>query len=303
MTVATDLKGIVVPIMTPLTAEERVDEIGLRRLINHILSGGVHGIFVMGTSGEFARLGLSEWETAIGVTVDEVSRRVPVYVGIADAGANLVKNKAYLAHAMHADVLVATPPYYFPVTQEEVYLFYKEVAAEIALPLVLYNIPSTTGVSIDLSTLIRLSDVDGIFGVKDSSGDLEALRNTLAHFNRNEDFRIFVGEETIILPGISEGAHGGVPSLGNVTPRLFVDLYESATEGRGEEAKRLEEIVFDLNNVLNRCSDSWLAPLIGRKTALKIMEICSSRVTAPSSPLPDEIVKKIEDKLREKNFI
>jgi len=151
----TDLKGIVVPIITPLTEDERVDEKGLRKLIGHVLGGGVHGIFVMGTSGEFARLDLSEWKAAVEVAINEVRRRVPVYVGISDAGYRLVKKKADLAQSMNADVVVATPPYYFPVRQGEIYTFYKELASNISSPLMLYNIPSTTGVSIELETVIK----------------------------------------------------------------------------------------------------------------------------------------------------
>jgi 4-hydroxy-tetrahydrodipicolinate synthase len=257
----------------------------------------------MGTSGEFARLDLGEWKAAVEVTIDEVRRKVPIYVGISDAGCRLVSKKADLAQSMNADVLVATPPYYFPVKQGEIYTFYKEIASNTSSPLMLYNIPSTTGVSIELETLIKLSKIKGIVGIKDSSGDIEALRKILSHFRGNDDFRVFVGEESIMMPGIREGSHGGVPSLGNVAPKLLVDLYEAAKGGLVEKAKKLEGAIFDINGVLNRCTDSWLAWLIGRKAALEIMGICRGKATAPSSALPEEALKKIEDKLREHGLI
>lgn len=282
-TFSSRLRGIVVPLASPLEEDERPDWEGLAKLVEHVVSGGVDAIFSLGTTGEFARFDRVTRAEIARATVQAAAGRVPVLVGASDAGTRLVLEHVADAADAGADAVVVSLPYYFPVRDGvEVLAFYKAVAESSPLPIVLYNIPATCGADIGLETFKRLLDLDGIAGFKDSSGNMEYLRALIAA--ARPGFPVFVGEERLCAEGLEAGAAGLVPSLANVFPRIFAELYASAVRGDFDRTRELQKEIVEMN-AINLYSGSWLSAVAWRKTALALMGICGEAMTSPYVPV------------------
>ncbi|TCL64254.1 4-hydroxy-tetrahydrodipicolinate synthase [Hydrogenispora ethanolica] len=290
-----ELHGVIVPLVTPLHNDETVDVPALRRVINYIIKGGVHGIFPLGTSGEFARLSDAERRTIMEVTIAETQQRVPVLVGISDTGLHRVIENLKIAESLGADAVVVSPPYYYPVHDDaEIVAFYSEVAERSSLPILLYNIPVTCGTNISLAALEQILSGSGskIVGIKDSSGNRDYLQQIISRYHDNPAFRIFVGDESIGYEGLAAGAHGIVPSLGNVFPRLFVALYEAIRDGELSKARSIADQINAMNK-MNLYSNSWMSAIVWRKAALSQLSLCGEKVTEPYIPITDAVRRDI----------
>lgn len=178
------LKGVVPPVVTPLTIDEQVDHASLRRLIKWLLQRGVHGLWVMGSTGEFAALDAQQRAEAIATVVDTVAGRVPVLAGISDAGTELAVRHGRAAREAGADAVAATPPYYFPVAQDEILAHYRRIREAVDLPLLIYNFPKMVKVNLDLSTALELAGEGTVIGIKDSQNDLEWFRRLMVGAGR-----------------------------------------------------------------------------------------------------------------------
>jgi dihydrodipicolinate synthase/N-acetylneuraminate lyase len=288
------LAGIVVPMVTPLNNDETVDYPALKRLTAYIIAGGVDALFPMGTTGEFARLNPEERCKVLEVTVSETQNRVPVVAGISDTGLNHVLKNLEIAEKVGADAVAVTPPYYYPTySDEEIVAFYSEVAAQSSLPVILYNIPVTCGSNISLTALDQIiSRNTNVIGIKDSSGNLHYLLDVISKYRHNPAIRIFVGDESLGLQGLSAGAHGLVPSLANAFPRIFVALYQAIQAGETQKAETIAAQINEMNQ-LNSYSKSWLSAITWRKAALAQMGICSEMMTQPYIPVDEAGKRKI----------
>ncbi len=276
------MRGVVIPLFTPLNKREEIDRESMVKLINYVIKGGVHGIFVMGTAGEFARLREKEWIKGIEVAVSHVKGKVPIYVGVGDTGTQRVISKIKIAEELGADVLVATPPYYFPVNEKEILLFYKQISSVTSLPVLAYNIPATTGVNIKPEVVVKMAKSGTIAGIKDSSGDFPKLEKIIRGVKQNPDFRIFVGEQSLFVRGITAGAHGVVPIMGNIVPKLCVDIYEAIKKGEIEKSQLLDRKLQDLTTSIEGSVDSWSGFIAGGKMALESIGILKGITTQPS---------------------
>ena len=290
-----ELHGVIVPLITPLHNDETVDVPALRRVINYIIKGGVHGIFPLGTSGEFARLNDAERRKIMEVTIAETRKRVPVLVGISDTGLHRVIENLKIAESLGADAVVVSPPYYYPVQDDgEIVAFYSEIAERSSLPILLYNIPVTCGTNISLAALEQILSGGGsqFVGIKDSSGDLDYLQQIISRHGDNPAFRIFVGDESVGYEGLVAGAHGIVPSLGNVFPRIFVALYEAIRQGELSKARNIADQINAMNKI-NLYSNSWMSAIVWRKAALSQLALCGEKVTEPYIPITDAVRRDI----------
>ncbi len=289
-----ELAGIVVPLITPLHNDETVDFPALRKLINYVIEGGVHALFPMGTTGEFARLDPKDRSKIIEVTVNETRKRVPVLVGISDTGLHRVLENLKTTEEIGGDAVVVSPPYYYPThSDDEIVAFYSEVASHSSLPVILYNIPITCGSGISLSALDKIfTGNKNIIGIKDSSGNLNYLLEIIQKYGNNPDFRIFVGDEALSLQGLTAGAHGIVPSLANVFPRIFVSLFKAFQNGDLQFAEELAGQIDEINKI-NLYSNSWMSAIVWRKVALSQLDICGEKVTEPYIPVSNAVRKDI----------
>jgi 4-hydroxy-tetrahydrodipicolinate synthase len=224
------IRGVIPPIITPVDDKERVDERCLRRMVDHVIAGGVHGVFALGSTGEFFGLDFEEMRRAVRITVDQAAGRVPVYAGIGAISTRECVRIAAMAGEEGAQALTMLPPMFLSPNDEELYRHFKAVADSTALPLLLYNNPDRMKVNISAPLMERLADVPNIVGAKDSSGDLvltaEYIRRT-----RGKGFRVMAGRDIMILGTLAYGGVGCVAATANVVPSLVVEIYEKFMAG------------------------------------------------------------------------
>lgn len=284
------IKGVVVPIITPLTPDEKVDEPALRRCLRHVLASSVHGIFVNSTTGEGLSLLDEEKEKAIGIVVDEAKDRAVIFAGISDTSTMRVLRNLRRVEALNADVAVLHPPFYYPLNhQSELVEFYTHVAAASILPLMLYNIPSMTKAPIAIDTVSKLMAIDNIVGIKDSSVDFLYLLELIRLKAQREDFKIFIGKSHLWTAGIFSGADGALDGISNLVPGLCVQLYETMLRGEAQKAFALQRKINDIWEIYS-CG-SFLS---GIKTALSLLGLCDRRVTRPILNISDDEVENIK---------
>lgn len=229
------ISGVVPPIVTPVDEEDRVDEEGLRRVVEHVIAGGVHGILVLGTNGEFFGLGEDEQRRAVSVAIDQTRDRIPVYMGIGGITTKSCIQSARIAEELKAQAITVLPPMFLTLTEDEMYRHFAAIAESTKLPMLLYNSPERVGNNISAALLERLADIPNIVGIKDSSGDFsltaEYIRRT-----RGKGFQVMVGRDMMILASLVYGAVGCVASTANIVPKLVVDIYSKFRSGDLEGA-------------------------------------------------------------------
>ena len=281
-----DIKGIIVPLLTPIRADETPDLSQMKRLTEYVLDGGVDALFVNGTSGEFARFTVGERFALVEATVGAARGRAPVITGISDCGSRMVAENAKRALDSGAEAVVTTLPYYFPMrSATEQRLFIEHVLDRSKLPVLLYNIPVVVGCSIDPEVLETLAGHPNLYGIKDTGGDIAYLSMLIRRFS--DRMRVYVGDERLSLDGMRLGASGLVPSLANAFPRLLSQMWHAFSCGDEATCLWCRDVMNRMNNALNAFSDSWMSPNIWRKEALRQMGVIDATFTSPSSPMSD----------------
>jgi 4-hydroxy-tetrahydrodipicolinate synthase len=234
------LEGIIPPIVTPMNADESIDLDGLRRLIDFQLGQRVHGIFVLGTTGEFYSMSEAEKQAVIAGAVAHCKGRSPVYAGTGAETTGEVIRLTKMAEREGAAGVSVITPYFLKPTQAELIEHFTRVADSTSLPVVLYNNPATCGgLSIEPDTVAKLAEVKNIIGIKDSSGDLQ---NTIELIKRTPpDFSVLNGRDTLILAALMFGAKGAIPATCNVAPTLCMGIYESFKAGKIDSARGFQD--------------------------------------------------------------
>src|SRR5579859_2049584 len=224
------IRGVIPPLVTPVNDAEEIDEAALRRVIDHVLAGGVHGLLSLGSTGEFFALDHERMQRTLAVTVEHTRARVPVYMGIGAVSTRECIKLARMAEKEKAQAITLLPPMFISPNEEELFQHFRTVAEATTLPLLLYNNPDRMNVNISANLLERLAGVPNIAGVKDSSGDLtltcEYIRRT-----RKTGFKVMAGRDVLILGTLACGGVGCVASTANVVPGLVVSIYEKFMAG------------------------------------------------------------------------
>ena len=296
------IKGIVPPIVTPLADEYNLDHPGLEKLIEHILAGGVHGLFLLGTTGEGPSLSDALKYELVTKACSQVRKRVPVLVGISDT--SFAESIRLAEHAAEhgADAVVLAPPFYFPAGQPELLEYLQHLMPKLPLPLFLYNMPAMTKVDIEVNTLRQASEIDGIVGFKDSSGNMTRYHEYITVMRDKPDFSLLMGPEELLGESVMFGGHGGVAGGANINPRLFVNMYEAAKAGDVPRMQELQKAIFE-NRKLYACGKYASGMIKGVKCALNIMGICSDFMAEPFHAFRQPERAKIESLLKELNLI
>ena len=267
--------GLVVPMVTPVTKDGTLDETAVERLVDFLLAGGVDGIFVLGTTGEGHSVPQSFRRHLVERTVDRVKRRAKVYAGLSD-----LKNVAVANDYFHAgaDAVVARPPVSYPL--DELLPSFQSLLGGLEGPLILYNIPATTNVSIPLDVVGRLVGHPRLAGIKDSENNSERLEQLLGRFGNHPEFSVFVGVGTLMARGLKLGAEGIVPSVGNLIPSVCHRLCLAAQRGDWNEAEHQAERMKAVAELYQngRTLGQSLATL---KAALHCLGVCSADVLPP----------------------
>src|SRR5512139_1726038 len=216
------LRGIIPPMVTPLLDYDTLDAAGLERLIEHILAGGVHGLFILGTTGEAASLSHRLRHELVERVCSQVRGRVPVLVGITDTSFVESVELARKSAQAGARALVLAPPYYFPTGQPELLEYLEHLLPELPLPLFLYNMPNRPKPAFAPETVRTAADLPGVAGLKDSSANMIYFRELQFLLEDRPDFTLLMGPEQLLAESVLLGAHGGVCGGANLLPRLYV---------------------------------------------------------------------------------
>lgn len=286
------LKGVIPPLVTPLLKNRELDINGLKNLIEHVLEGGVHGIFLLGTNGEGPSLGYALRKQLITEACKIVNHRVPVLVCITDTSLEATLEIAEHSKKSGVDALVVAPPYYFPISQQEMVDYLRDLVPMLPLPFLLYNIPSCTKLHLSVET-VRKAKEFGAIGIKESSGDMSLLYTLIEEFKDSPDFSIIAGAELFLSETIVNGGHGAVAGGANFFPRLFVELYEASLSNDLDRIKELREIVLKVHSTIYDVGDSATKSIKAIKSALSIMGVCSDYMVRPLHEFDAEQKKEI----------
>ncbi len=241
-------EGIITPILTTLTEDEKFNEKEYRVQINRLINAGVSGIFPLGTNGEFYAFSKEEKIEIIKVAVEEVNGRVPVYAGTGCITTKETIELSKIAKDLGVDVLSIISPYFVGVSQDDIYRHYSAVAEAVDLPILLYNIPARTGNNIDYKTVAKLAKYKNIIGIKDSSGNFD---NSLKYIeNTDERLSVLAGSDSLILWTLMAGGSGAISGCSNVFPELMVSIYKLWSEGKIAEANEAQKKIRPFRNVM-----------------------------------------------------
>lgn len=266
--------------VTPLLGRDELDVQGLNRLVEHLLAGGVSGLFILGTTGEAPSLGYRLRRELIQRVCDLVAGRVPVLVGITDTAFVESVALARFAADAGADSVVLSTPYYFPAGQTELTAYIEHICAELPLPLVLYNMPSLTKVWFEIETLEKLATIQRIIGVKDSSGDLDYFARLVRLKSVRPDWSIMIGPEALLGEAMRLGGDGGVSGGANLVPDCFVNYYRALATGDHSAATPFRDIVIQLQQIYE-VGKYASRHIKATKCGLSLMGICDDFMAEP----------------------
>lgn len=291
------MNGIIPPLITPLKDRDTLDRDGLECLIERLVAGGVHGLFIIGTTGEGPSLSYRLRRELITETCKIVRGRLPVFVGVTDTAfvesVNIAKHSADAG----ADALVAAPPYYLPEAQPELLEYIRHLLPEMPLPFYLYNMPSLTKVSFDIETVRALQDEQRIHGIKDSSGNMVYFHRLCQLLKERPDWSVLMGPEELLLDAVLAGGHGGVNGGANVFPELYVALYNAAIVGDIGRARELHALVMRVSTTLYQVGRHSSAIIKGIKCALSNLGVCNDFMAEPFHRFRDVERSRIADAL------
>lgn len=293
------MKGIVVPILTPVDEEERIDEKRLRAQVDFVIKGGVLGILAFGSNGEFYMVEEDEMLRALEIMIDQTAGRVPVYMGIGEINTNKCIRIAKKAKEAGADGISVLQPMFLKPTEEELYQHFKAIAEAVPeTPMLLYNNPGRTGYTMSADLVERLArEMKNIVGIKDSSGDMtqteEFIRRT-----RDIGFKVFGGKDTLIYGALIHGAAGCVATMANFVPELVCSIYDLCRSGKIEEARDAQ---FKLNP-MRLLMDKASFP-VGTKDYANLLGLDAGEPYRPSLSTTGAVREKMKEALKEAGYL
>ncbi len=290
-----ELKGAMTAIVTPFK-NGKLDENTFRMLIKRQIDGGIDGIVPCGTTGEAATMDLDEYERVIGIAVDECNGKIPVLAGAGTNNTKKVVELAKIAKSAGADAILSVAPYYNKPTQEGLYQHYKTIAENVDLPLVLYNVPGRTSVNILPQTVIRLSEIDNIVGIKEASGSLNQASEIIE--GTSEGFSVISGDDFLTVPMMAIGGNGIISVTSNVVPELVARQYDAFIEGNLDEARKLHHKLFKLHQAM-----FYETNPIPVKTALALIGLIEEEFRLPLCEMSEQNKEKLKSVLRSMNLI
>ena len=243
--------GVVVPLITPVMADGRGDEAGLLKIVDRIAEAGTE-LFVFGTTGESSSIPNEEKARLTAIICDSYAGKMDLYAGIAS---NCFEDSVELAKRfadMGVTVAVANLPSYYALDDTQILRYFEALADAIPLPLIIYNIPATTKMSIPLEIVDQLSEHDNIVGLKDSERDEDRLENAILRYKDRADFSHFIGWAAQSKKALLWGSDGLVPSSGNLVPGMYRELYDLSLKRDGVAAQRLQDLTDDISLIYQK---------------------------------------------------
>ncbi|RMV17188.1 4-hydroxy-tetrahydrodipicolinate synthase [Pseudomonas savastanoi] len=283
-------RGIIPALVTPFTADQQLDEQALRDLIENLLNAGVHGLFVLGTNGEFFTLSESEKLKIARITVEAAAGRVPVVVGTGAFATHEVIEMNKKMIDVGADALSIITPYFNAISQSELIKHYTAIADASELPLMMYNIPAKTGMSIGIGAVATLSQHPQIKGIKDSAGNFDALVQMMQY--RSDDFAVFAGTDSLIYWNLLAGGDGNIAATANAVPEVVMSIWNNFQSGNHEAARAAQEALRPLRDAFALGT----MPVV-LKTATQLLNVPVGPCRAPVQPLDAAALEKLQNLL------
>jgi len=223
------VRGIIPAMVTPLDKHGQINKAAIRKLTNYLLDGGVHGLFPVGSTGEWYGLSIDQKKEIIETVIEETNGRVPVYAGTGAITTKEVVELSQMAEKIGAAAVSVLTPVFITPSQDELYEHYKTIARGVEIPVLLYNNPGRTGINLTADLVSRLCKIENICGIKDSSGDMtltgEYIRRT------DDDFCVIAGRDTLILSTLVYGGKAAIAATANIAPKVPVRIYEEYIKG------------------------------------------------------------------------
>ena len=291
-----EIKGVIVPIITPMHADESVNVEELRKQVNRQIENGVHAIFCFGTNGEGYILNGVEKKLVLETVIDECNGRVPVYAGTGCISTKETIEQSKMAQAAGADVLSIITPSFAAASQNEIYEHYKTVAAAVDMPVVLYNIPARTGNAIAPATVAKLAQIDNIVGAKDSSGNFVNILSYLdaAKAKKNGKFSVLSGNDQLILWNLKAGGTGGIAGCANVYPHTLASIYNCFMAGDWDKAREYQDSIASFRACFKFGNPNTIV-----KTAVAMLGHDVGKCRAPFNQVPEDGIKELTRVLKE----
>lgn len=286
--------------VTPLASPDRLDVAGVKKMVEHLVSGGVDGIFLLGTTGEGPHLSYALRKELIEKATAAVRGRVKVLAAVTDTTMEEAVALAKVAKKAGCDAVVATTPYYFKLTQDEVYAWFAELADRSPLPLVIYDMPAHTDTIVEPKTIAKLAAHPNVIGMKDSSSVIalfNKFRVALEPFA--EKFSLFMGPDEAMGEAVLMGADGGVCTGANLWPATFKAMYEAAKTGDCAEVRRLQRLTTMSSYLLYGLGQGQSGFLKGVKAALSEMGLIKNVLTTPFAPFSGKELATVRKALRQ----
>ncbi len=287
------LVGVVPPIITPVDSHEDVDEAGLRRVIDYVVKGGVHGIFVNGSNGEFYGLDYENQRRATEIAVEHVNGSIPVYAGASAITTRESIRLAKMAEAVGASALTVLTPMFVQPSDDELFDHFVAIADATSLPVLLYNNPARTTNSISVSLLERLLKVDRIAGVKNTSMDFSLTMKYIRAAERRTDFGVFGGIDYYIYATMVHGGVGCVAGTANVAPALVVSIYDNFKAGNHAAALADQQKLMALRDAY-----AWGSFPVMMKVCLNLLGVDVGDPIRPIQRVSPEVEEKAKEMLR-----
>ena len=290
------IQGVVPPIATPLTSMGRVDEPAIHRIIGHLIDGGCDAAFILGSTGELASLNRQSREITIREAVSAAAGRIPILVGIADTCLEETLSLARLASHLGADALVMAAPYYYDLAPDELTRYFTSILPQLDRPTLLYNMPWLTGHVLGMDCLRAALEHPNVIGFKDSSGDMEYLRQMIEVAATREGTTVLVGNEYFYLDALKLGAHGTVAGGGNIYPKIFRALQDAFDRGDLNTATSLQDQMTRLGHSLFNITGRPTSVFSAVKAGMAAIGLCGPHMAPPLTACTDaqlESVRKI----------
>jgi 2-dehydro-3-deoxy-D-pentonate aldolase len=292
----TKLRGIITPLLTPFKEDYSLDVTSLGNIIEHVIKGGVSAVFPLGTTGEFCSYNLAMQKAIIQEVCAAVDGRISVMIGISATSLSDTLELAEKAKECGADSVVATLPYYFKLSQEEIRKYFELIADSVSLPLYVYNMPGQTKIHIEPATVLALSNHPNIVGLKDSSGDMSYF-GEVAKLFKDKDFDLFVGPEEKLTESLKLGGHGGVNGGSNLFPEWYVSLYNAYQLGNMGEVETIQNRIQKLSEGVYNLDNNPNSYLQGIKAAMQIHGLCDARLAPPLQELSSDLKLVLQENL------
>jgi 4-hydroxy-tetrahydrodipicolinate synthase len=278
------LRGIITPMATPLAGLDKLDQPAIERLLEKLISGGVSGVFILGTTGEAPGLSYRLRIELVDQVCAVVANRIPVLVSVTDT--SVVETLNFADHSARAGAsgLVLAPPYYFELSQPELLRYLERLTPKLPLPVYLYNIPSLTKTPYAPETVRAAAEFTNVYGIKDSSGDMTYFAELISKLADRPDFAILCGPEELLAQAMGMGAHGGISGGSNLWPELLVGLYKAALNRESERTAELQAMVTEIGANVYNLRPEGSSYLRGMKCALSVLGYCRNVMAEPYEP-------------------